>query len=152
MFEGLVHYRKVSRLIRKRRAWELTMNPKIKAASIERDWKANEKLYAEWRMDDDMYEDEIAELEMSRLRELSARYQVPLPPQPFADSTNWIASTFTGRARLRPDVMHEMRAKIRRERKERREMWLPYISAIAAFVSVCGALFSAWHGLFPPVP
>ncbi len=117
--------------------------PKFAAARAQGDWDTDNKLFLEWRMIADEMEGDIGQLQTARLKEIAERLLIPVPDFD-GNSGQWVESQPSGRWHLSPEASHELRAAIRREQKERRDVWLPYVAAGGAAVSIIGAVVSWW--------
>lgn len=140
MFQSLRDRRKIRSLQRNKRAITAKVLPEYRREDMMSQSGADDA-WNEWRLKTEKIDREIAEIQATRLREQAELLLVPVPEE-------W--KRLEGPFGLSERAAYEMRAAIRLERKERREMWMPYVSVLAAIVSVCGAIFSVWRGFQHP--
>jgi hypothetical protein len=140
MFQGLRDRRKIRSLQRNKRAITAELLPEFRREDGMSD-QQGDFVWEEWRSKIEPIDREIAEIQATRLREQAELLLVPMPEE-------W--KRIEGPFGLSESASHDLRAAIRRERKERREMWMPYVSIVAAIVSVCGAILSVWRGFQHP--
>jgi hypothetical protein len=84
----------------------------------------------------DQYNDEMHQVTSDYYLKHAERLLISTPDFSLA-GPDWIESQFTGRYRLAPDALHDLKSKVRLEWKERRDvafMWL------AAATGIIGAL------------
>jgi len=92
-----------------------------------------EQLASEWAFERTLIDERHRGLETERLQKTADRFYVPLPLLP---SDNWERGP-TGTWYLTPEGAEKVRRAIYEERKQRQEIWVPWI---AAAVGVIGAL------------
>jgi len=83
--------------------------------------------------------DEIARLETDYYLNLADRMGVALPPHNLdenGDGDDWYRSDLYVRSLLTRQGRAKLRSDIRKEKRERREAWLPYISALTGLLGV----------------
>jgi hypothetical protein len=81
-------------------------------------------------------------LETGHLMEQAERYGVPRPVFDTRDKAIWVEGQHTGKIYLTPHGLADLRSAIRKEQKERREMWLPVAALVITVLSLLVALAS----------
>jgi hypothetical protein len=90
-------------------------------------------------------EDEIAQLETEYLTRRAEKYGLPTPPLFITGnlpSEGWYESKMFGGYLLTMAGRADLRSDIRAEKRERREGWLPYISALTGLLGVVVAILA----------
>jgi hypothetical protein len=138
--------------------WRLT---KLKRAKRE-DEKSYNKLIAETRknnkprdeidslmhdaqLEERVADDQIREMVSRRLLDIADEYLLPRPEFKMKDGA-WEESDVTSRWRLKPEAILELRAAIRKERKDRSEhmlMWAPALIGLLGAISGLVAVIKA---------
>lgn len=91
----------------------------------------------------DEYREEIGNLITQRLLRKARRLMLPIPS--LSDKNMWDRSQFSNRSILTEKGITELRAIIRREQKETREMYLPWVAALTGLVgAITGLLAIIW--------
>jgi hypothetical protein len=83
----------------------------------------------------DEYKEDIGTLVTQRLLRKARKLMLPIPE--LGDENLWERCQFSNRSNLTEKGIAELRATIRREQKETREMYLPWV---AAFTGLVGAI------------
>lgn len=91
----------------------------------------------------DTIDDEIEALESRYLTESAGRLLLPTPEFD-PGSSAWVESSVTGRFRLSRAVMMQLRSAIRKERKERREGVILWITALTGIIGALTGLVAVW--------
>ena len=85
-------------------------------------------------------EDEMIQLNHAYYVKLAHRLLIPVPKFTI-EGGDWVElESRPGRYHLAPQVLHELRATIRREKKERRDGWLIWITALTGLLGVLSGL------------
>lgn len=90
-------------------------------------------------------DEEISELQTNHFIALADKYGVAPPPCAIRGgipSDGWYESKMFGRLLLTTGGRAKLRSDIRLERKERRDGWLPYISALTGLLGVTVAIIA----------
>jgi len=92
-------------------------------------------------------EDEMILLNHTYYVRLAYRLLIPVPKFTI-EGGDWIESeSQPGKYHLTPEALHELRASIRREKKERREgslIWLAWLAALTGFVGALTGLLAIY--------
>ncbi len=78
-------------------------------------------------------DDEIAQLQSRYLFRQAEKYLIPWPERKTDDGA-WEESDFTGRWRLTPHALSELRTAVRQEKKVRREFWQTWLILLTGFM------------------
>lgn len=98
-----------------------------------------ERLYFEFRSEQQLYEDELALLISSYLTSVARRMFLPVPE--FKENGGeWEEAPSTGRYHLTSAALSTLRSAIRREQKEKHELWLLWLAALTGFVGAITGL------------
>ena len=91
----------------------------------------------------ELIDDDIESLEHSYLIESARRLLLPTPKFN-VDNGAWVESRITGRVRLSRTSMMEVRSAIRKERKERREGAILWLTAFTGIIGALTGLIAVW--------
>lgn len=146
MFHRLVHTWRLARLRQAKRRVAQAYDGDV--AQAYRDKRASEELDSirdsrNWELAN--CEDEIAKLETDYLTARAEKYGVPTPELFIAGnrpSQGWCESKMYGGYVLTTEGRAELRSDIRAEKRERREGWLPYITALTGLLGVVVAIIA----------
>ena len=147
MLDGISHERKLRSLHRSKDKTREFYKKKIDEARKQK--KSRDEILG--ISYDEMYEidytdDKIAELQLQYLFRQAERGLIPIPKFKTEDEA-WEESTVTGRWRLTPQAMSDLRAAVRHEKKEHREHIQTWLTVIAGFVGALTGLVGALIGL-----
>lgn len=102
-----------------------------------------EKIYWDERLDLDIVEDEINFLETRYLREEAQRLLLAEPEFKEEDKGGlWKKSRISGRLFLNPEGLAQLRATIRKEKRERREAVVFWLAAVTGVIGALTGLVS----------
>ena len=93
-----------------------------------------ELLNHEYWTSDDEYREEISTLVTQRLLRKARKLMLPTPDR--GNESLWEPCQFSNRSNLTEKGIAELRATIRREQKETREIYIPWIRALAGLFGV----------------
>ena len=97
------------------------------------------ELFAEFRSEADFIEDELMLLVSSYWMSVANRLLIPIPEFQ-EDGGAWEESRTSGRYYLTKQALSELRTAIRREQKNRQEVWLPWLAALTGLVGALTGL------------
>lgn len=142
-FPAFTYRAKLRRLVRAEKRDRRVYTAKLKAARAAKDRTTEDELPWEWRTADDMTEAEVSSLQTETLRTKARQY--PIPIQEFSrESGDWTENAY-GSWVLSTKARHELRAAIRREQKERRDMWMPWVPpAVSIAAAIVSGFFALW--------
>ena len=86
-----------------------------------------------WTLDD-QYQEDISSLVTQRLLRKAWKLMLPTPDR--GDESMWERCKFSNRSNLTEKGIAELRATIRREQKETREIYIPWLTALAGLFGV----------------
>ena len=86
----------------------------------------------------DLIDDQISDLVTRRFLGIANKYLLPTPKHDGA----WIESDVTGLRQLEPEAIIELRATIRKERKERYEHMLMWVAALTGLIGALSGLIA----------
>lgn len=144
MLDGIRHNLKLNRLQRNKRDIENHHDLRRKQAREQKKDEGGEEMEAieaDERMDLEEVDDEIARLLSARLREQADKYFLPEPPFT-SESGDWIQSRITGGWHLSRKAIADLRAAIRKEQKERVELFLTLTASLTGIIGAVIGLVS----------
>lgn len=98
--------------------------------------KKKEELFHEFRMEENLIEDELMHLVSSYWTFVANKHLIPVPEFK-TEGGAWEEARTTGRYHLSRQALSDLRAAICKEKKERHELWLLWL---AGLTGVIGAL------------
>jgi hypothetical protein len=142
VFDGLAHRFRRRRLQGIKRELVLKMRSDLEKARKE-GTRLDEKTHYFDQINLDLIEDDIAQLVSDRLQVLADRYLIPLPPAvviyedtKLEEGQAWERSRVTNRYHLTPTVAAQLRADIRKEKREGSELAFRWLSSPTGLLGV----------------
>jgi hypothetical protein len=142
MFEAIIHARRVRKLHKERQRIQAVYKEALnEAKAADKSELELERLFFEERMEVEIVDAEIHQLITQRLIQIAERNLIP-HPEFKSEGGAWIQSSVTGHWHLTIEAMAELRAAIRREKKERSESWLMWLAGCTGLVGTLIGLAS----------
>lgn len=139
MFEKIKQHIKLRRLLQLRRQNEAFYAKEFKAAA--KDYDEQSQIIAIRSQEIGFLDDEIQFLLSQQLQEKADHLQIPTPP--FSKKGGkWVEGEYTGKWRLSIGQIHKLRSTIRKEEKERWEIWQSHLTLLIGFGGVLIGLVS----------
>lgn len=102
-------------------------------------YEDKEQLHFEYRMEEELVEDELMVLVSSYWISVAHRLLIPIPKYETEGDT-WERARSTGRYYLTRPALAELRTAIRKEQKERHEVWLLWLAALTGLIGALTGL------------
>lgn len=138
MFEDAKHWFQLRKLVRQRRATQEFYDKEYQKAET---GDAEQNVLALMFQEVGVLDEEIGFLVSQHLQMESAHLQIPTPP--FSQTSGkWVEGDYTDKWRLSPEQVHKLRATVRKEKKERWELWQSRLTLLIGFGGVLIGLVS----------
>jgi len=146
---------KRARLIIKLRLWWFECKikrkylPQIEQAKRDRNYPKEQELDYQYYWEMQEIEEGRRSLIQEKLIQKAKRLMLPVPSRDFErlkenhEDQNWRYGQF-GDTLLKDDALTQLRREIRREKKEKRDSWIPIISVLTGLIGAAAALSSIW--------
>lgn len=129
MFEVIKHHFKLKKLLRDRQKAEAFFHAEYEKAATDDEENAT---FAGRSQEIGLIDEEIGFLLSQQYRRKADELQIPTPP--FSESNGkWMEGEYTGKWRLSPEQVHKLRAAVRKEQKERWEIWQTRLTLLIGF-------------------
>jgi hypothetical protein len=138
MFEDVKHWYQLRKFVRQRGAMQEFYDKEYQKAETE---EAEQSVIALMFQEVGVLDDEIGFLVSQYVQIEASRLQIPTPP--FSQTSGkWMEGEYTNKWRLSPEQVHKLRATVRKEKKERWELWQSRLTLLIGFGGVLIGLVS----------
>jgi hypothetical protein len=129
MFEDAKHWYRLRKLVRERRATQEFYDKEYRKAETA---DAEQSVLALMFQEVGVLDEEIGFLVSQYVQKEAAHLQIPTPP--FSQTSGkWVEGDYTDKWRLSSEQVHKLRAAVRKEKKERWELWQSRLTLLIGF-------------------
>ena len=129
MFDAIKEYFRLRHLVRNRKKAEAFYHQEYEKADTDEEENA---VYALRSQEVGVIDDEIGFLLSQQCQSKATYLQLPTPP--FSETSGkWVEGEYDGKWRLSPQEVFKLRAAIRKEEKERWELWQMRLTLLIGF-------------------
>jgi hypothetical protein len=102
-------------------------------------YEDKQRLHSQFRSEQQLYEDELVVLTTYYLMSIARRMFIPVPEFK-TEGGAWEEASTSGRYHLNAEALSALRLAIRKEQKEKHELWLIWLAAITGLVGAITGL------------